>query len=289
MRNSYYAAILTLYDENCQIDEAAQREYIRFLLDKKVKGFFPCGTSGEYTNLSREENLKALQIVMEENKEGVPVIPCASTSSFYTTVQLIKEMEKMGVKEVSVCPPYYTPLCQSDVFDYYQGILENTGVNLYLYNIPAFTNSIEADTFRKLLENQRVLGIKDSSGNMKAISRYIAAKNGLRDDFKVMTGTDEIILPALCAGCYGSVSALSGIIPEVHNLLYDTYNTNLELAQKLQVKIAKLATECENFIFPAGYKLALEARGFKMPAFRQNVAEKEIRNYTNRTERKFIS
>lgn len=210
---------------------------------------------------------------MEENKDEVPVIPCASTSSFYTTVALIKEMEKMGIREVSICPPYYVPLRQCDVLDYYKGILENTDVNIYLYNIPAFTNAIEFDTFRKLLENPRVLGIKDSSGNMKTISRYIAAKNGLRDDFRVMTGTDEIILPALSGGCYGSVSALSGIIPEVHNLLYDTYNTNLPLAQKLQVKIAGLAAECENFIFPAGYKLALEARGFEMPAFRQNVAE----------------
>lgn len=43
MNNSYYAAILTLYDKECQIDENAQREYIRFLLDKKVKGFFPAG------------------------------------------------------------------------------------------------------------------------------------------------------------------------------------------------------------------------------------------------------
>lgn len=63
MNNSYYAAILTLYNDECQIDEKAQREYINFLLEKKVKGFFPCGTSGEYTNLSKSENLSILRMV----------------------------------------------------------------------------------------------------------------------------------------------------------------------------------------------------------------------------------
>ena len=39
------------------------------------------------------------------------------------------------------------------------------------------------------------------------------------------------------------------------------------------VKIADLASECEKYIFPVGYKFALEARGFAMQAFRQNVVE----------------
>lgn len=273
MKNLYYAAILTLYDENCQIDEKAQRRYVQFLLDKGVRGFFPCGTSGEYTTLSREENLRLLQIVLEENKGRVPVIPCASTASLHNTVELIQEMEKLGIQEVSICPPYYTPLRQEDILDYYLHILQEVKVKVYLYNIPAFTNPLYMETFERLLEEPRIIGIKDSSGSMKTISRYVAAKSGKREDFKVMTGTDEMILPALCGGCFGSVSALSGIIPEVHNLLYDTYRSRLLTAQELQIKLAQLATECEKYVFPVGYKFALEARGFAMPSFRQNVAE----------------
>lgn len=274
MEHLYYAANLTLYDENCKINEKEQREYIRFLLARGVRGFFPCGTTGEYATLSKKENLKLLQIVLEENQGRVPIIPCASTASFYNTVDLIREMEQMGIQEVSVCPPYYTPLRQNDILDYYLHIADAVKANIYLYNIPAFTNPIAFETFEKLLGNPKIVGIKDSSGNMKTISRYVAAKRERRDDFKVMTGTDEMILPALCGGCFGSVSALSGIIPEVHNLLYDIYQTNLVFAQQLQVKIAELATECEKYVFPVGYKFALEARGFEMSAFRQNVAER---------------
>lgn len=273
MEHLYYAAILTLYDKTCEIDEKEQREYIRFLLEKGVRGFFPCGSSGEYTTLSPKENLRILQIVLEESNGRVPVIPCASTASFHNTIELIKEMEKMGIQAVSICPPYYTPLRQSDILDYYCRILDAVQADIYLYNIPSFTNPISFETFEKLLSYPRVAGIKDSSGSMKMISHYLAAKSGRREEFRVMTGSDEMILPALSGGCFGSVTALSGIIPEVHNLLYDTYRTDLAFARQIQVKITQLASECEKYVFPVGYKFALEARGFILSAFRQNVAE----------------
>lgn len=273
--NLYYAALLTLYDDHYNISEGQIREYIRFLLNKGVKGLFPTGTSGEYYNHTMEENLSLLKIIMEENKDNIPMIPCASTSNLRSTIELIRRMEKLGIRQVSVCPPYYTPIRQCDIYDYYKKILNETKVDLYLYNIPKFTNEIEFDTFRLLMEEPRIVGIKDSSGNMKTISRYISVKDSIKPEFKVMTGTDEIILSALAAGCYGSVSALSGVIPEAYNELYDCYQSDPEYAKELQNEITGLAMKCESIIFPVGYKLALKARGFKVEPFRQNVCEPE--------------
>lgn len=273
--HSYYAAILTLYNKDFKIDREKMGEYIQFLISRDVKGFFPCGTSGEYISHTPEENIELLKLVLDENKGRKPVIPCASTSSFYNTVQLIQEMEKLGIEEVSVCPPYYTPFRQEDVYDYYKQLLKEVKVSLYLYNIPGFTNAIEFDTFLKLYQEPRIIGIKDSSGSMKTISRYISCKERERKEFRVMTGTDEMILPALAGGCYGSVSALSGIIPEAHNAIYESFHTFPEFAEKLQSAVTGLAIKCESILFPVGYKLALAARGFDVEPFRQNVAEQK--------------
>ncbi len=275
INNSYYAAVLTLYDKEYQIDEQKMRDYVQFLLNKDIKGFFPAGTSGEYVGHTAAENLQLLKIVIDENKGRKPVIPCASTSNLWATVELIKNMEQLGITQVSVCPPYYTPLRQCDIYDYYLKILNETSVDIYLYNIPSFTNNLQFDTFERLLMEPKIIGIKDSSGSMKTISRYITVKNNCRPDFRVMTGTDEMILPSLVAGCFGSVSALSGIIPEVHNELYHIYESDLNLAKKLQHEITNLAALCENIVFPVGYKLALQARGFEVGPFRQNVCESE--------------
>lgn len=274
-KNTYYAAILTLYDNQNKIDEQKMRDYIQFLISKGVKGFFPCGTSGEYVGNTSEENLGLLKIVLDENKGIKPIIPCASTSNLRETVDLIKKMEGYGVKEVSVCPPYYTPLKQRDIYDYYKQIINETSVNIYLYNIPTFTNPLEFETFERLLVEPRIVGIKDSSGNMKSISRYITVKNNVKPDFKVMTGTDEIILPALVTGCYGSVSALSGIIPEVHNELYKSYESDLGYARTIQNEITNLAIKCESVVFPVGYKFALSARGFNVEPYKQNICENQ--------------
>lgn len=272
---TYYAAILSLYDKAYNIDEMKMRDYVQFLISKGVKGFFPCGTSGEYVNCTAEENLKVLQIVLEESKGEIPIIPCASTASLHSTAQLICEMEKMGVCQVSVCPPYYTPLRQVDVLDYYLELLKQTNVDIYLYNIPTFTNEISMPVFQRLIEEKRVKGMKDSSGNLKNISRYVSCSSQLRDDFIIMTGTDEIILPALIAGCRGSVSALSGIVTEAHNALYRYMDSDVEYAKQIQSRIIKLAMLCESVVFPAGYKLALAARGFDVEPMVQNVVERK--------------
>lgn len=278
-KNNYYAAILTLYNRDRQIDEVQMREYIRFLLKKDVHGFFPCGTSAEYIGNTRSENISLLKMVIKENCGKKEIIPCASTPTLYQTAGLINEMAGLGVASVSVCPPYYTPLRQQDILDYYEQLLKLTKVQIYLYNIPAFTNAIELETFIKLLKHPRIIGIKDSSGSMKQISRYLALSREVRSDFRIMTGTDEMILPSLYAGCFGSVSALSGIIPEAHNLLYNRYETDLASVRQLQSAITRLAVECEQMTFPVGYKLALAARGFQTEYFRQNVVEQEEDSY----------
>jgi hypothetical protein len=69
--NSYYAAVLTLYDKNYQIDERKMRDYMQFLLGKDIMGFFPAGTSGEYVGHTSAENLQLLKIVIDENDEIV--------------------------------------------------------------------------------------------------------------------------------------------------------------------------------------------------------------------------
>lgn len=272
---TYYGAILSLYDNQYKLDKKRMRDYIRFLLNKDIKGFFPCGTSGEYVLHTTEENIEILQLVLEENDNSRPIVPCASTSSFRTTVDLIEKMENMGIRQVSVCPPYYTPLRQEDILDYYTELIRQTNVDIYLYNIPSFTNAIEMATFEKLCTNKRIVGIKDSSGNLKTISRYISYINDMRDDFNVMTGTDEIILPAIVSGCSGSVSVLSAIIPEVHNALYANIKSNLQYARELQNEIVRLAVKCESVVFPVGYKLALMARNFDAGYFAQNIVEQK--------------
>lgn len=271
---TYYAAILSLYNKDYSIDETKMRDYVQFLLSKNIKGFFPCGTSGEYIDCTTEENLKVLEIVLDEAKGKVPIIPCASTASLHSTIELISEMEKRGINQVAVCPPYYTPMRQIDVQDYYLELLKQTDADIYLYNIPLFTNEIAMETFQKLIKEKRIKGIKDSSGNLKNISRYVVYANRVREDFTVMTGTDEIILPSLISGCKGSVSALSGIVTEAHNALYENVNTNIEFAKQIQYELVKLAMLCEQVLFPVGYKLALAARGFDVEPMVQNVAER---------------
>lgn len=66
--------MVTLFDEEQRLDEAAMREHVEFLLDKGVHGIFCLGSMGEFAYLSEEERNKTVEIVVDQVAGRVPVI-----------------------------------------------------------------------------------------------------------------------------------------------------------------------------------------------------------------------
>ncbi|HBM80548.1 MAG: dihydrodipicolinate synthase family protein [Clostridiales bacterium] len=275
-----YAAILIPFEQDGRLDVDGLKKQIDFLVDSGISGIFPCGTSGEFVNLSIVENCEIMDVVSQGASGRMDVLPGACASSIDGTLRLIKNAEKNNCPAVVVCPPYYYTLNQREVLSYYKEIIKKTDINIILYNIPAFTNEISMDTFKELIMEDKVVGIKDSSGNMKKIIHYVQAADELRPDFAVMTGTDDILVPALIGGCTGSMTALSGIIPEVTTQIYRSfYERDFDKAVKLQKSILRLLELAESILFPAGYKLVMEERGFKMGHLKQVIPEMKNGEY----------
>ena len=269
-----YAALLTPYNQDGTIYEQGLRRQVEFLASSGIAGIFPCGTSGEFIHLSLEENCRIMNIVVEQVKGRMTVLPGTCSSNIDTTLKLIRHAEKLGCPAVVICPPYYITLEQKDVLKYFQTIALSSNTKIILYNIPMFTNEISIQTLEELMKEKNIIGIKDSSGNMKKIMHYIRMMQEQRPDFAVMTGSDDIIYPALASGCVGSMTALSGIIPEINIQIYNAYyNGDHQKAVALQHSTLKLLSLAESIAFPAGYKIIAEKRGFVMGPSKQVVSE----------------
>lgn len=269
-----YGALLTPYNEDGSISEEGLRRQVEFLIQSGISGIFPCGTTGEFVHLSFEENSRVLDIVVDQAKGRMDVLPGACSSNIYTTLKMVRHAEKLGCPCTVICPPYYIPLKQNEIIHFYRTIASSINSNIILYNIPAFTNGISMDTLEELMKEPNIIGIKDSSGNMKAIAHYVRLAKEKRPDFAVMTGSDDFILSALVGGCVGSMTALSGIIPEITTQIYQLYyDKDYEGAVTMQHSILKLLSLAESIAFPAGYKIIAECRGFAMGPSKQVVPE----------------
>ena len=128
-----------------------------------------------------------------------------------------------------------------------------------------FASPIDVPTVQRLSEEcERIVAIKDSSGDLPHMIRMIKAVRPNRPDFSFLTGWDAALMPMLLIGCDGGTNATSGIVPEMTRKLYDlTLAGRIDEARELQYKLLTLFDAMiYSADFPEGFRAALPLRGF---------------------------
>jgi len=225
-----------------------------WLCNSGITGLFPCSSTGEFVKLQPEEKIKVLKAVAQQNQGRKKLIAGACGASAEEVLRYTEAAKEYGYDACVVCPPYYYPQNQADILHFYQKLAQNAGgMAIMMYHVPFFTTGLALDTIQQLMQEGQIVGIKDSSANMKQIAHTNQIKP---DGFLVYTGTDDCLLPALTAGCDGSMTALAGILPEWITAVYQSWERrNFENAYRIQRSVLPLLRLADSLPFPAGYKL----------------------------------
>ena len=77
--NGVYAAIVTHFDSNLEVDHDAVAAQVHRLIDGGIHGIVPNGTVGEGGSLSRDERRAVIETVVAASAGRVPV--CAGVSA----------------------------------------------------------------------------------------------------------------------------------------------------------------------------------------------------------------
>ena len=260
-------AIVTPMKENGDINYDKLEELIEFQIAEGTDCIVIAGTTGESSTMTMEEHSKVIKAAVDFTKHRVPVVAGSGSNCTREAIYLSKEAEAAGADGLLAVTPYYNKATQGGLIRYYSEIAAETKLPIIMYNVPGRTGcNILPETAAHLFKNvDNIVGIKDSSQNMKRICHTVDIKNEKKPDFSVFCGTDDMLLPALTAGCVGSMTAMSAILPEANSKIYSLFNEGkIKEAQELNMSYLKLVRLCDSLPFPAGYKLAFEKRGFKM-------------------------
>ena len=130
---------------------------------------------------------------------------------------------EMGATAVAIVAPYYYKLSPRAVYAYFKEIADNTPIDVTLYNIPMFASPIDVPTIQRLSEEfERIVAIKDSTGDVPNMIRMIQAVRPNRPEFAFMTGWDAALMPMLLIG-YGVALVLTLVSSEQFvNLAWDS-------------------------------------------------------------------
>jgi 2-dehydro-3-deoxy-D-pentonate aldolase len=259
------------------INEPELRRYVDWLIEKGVHGLYPNGSTGEFTRFSVEERRRIIRIVCEQAAGRVPVLAGAAEANVRETIAACEAYHDCGARAVAIVSPIYYKLSPDSVFAYFREIALHSPIDVTLYNIPMFASPIDLPTIRRLVDFERIVGIKDSSGDLAGMMRMIEAVRPLRPDFVFMTGWDAVLVPMLLAGCQGGTHATSGVVPELTRAIYDlTMAGNIKEAYRLQYRLLNLFdTVFGAGDFPEGFRLAASLRGFDFGAGRQPLTPEQ--------------
>jgi 4-hydroxy-tetrahydrodipicolinate synthase len=259
-------------DRQGEICEVELRRYVDWLIARGVHGLYPNGSTGEFTRFTADERRRIIEIIVDQNAGRVPVLAGAAEANARETIRACEHYGDLGVRAVAIVSPFYYKLSAAGVYAYFKEIADHSPVDVTLYNIPMFASPIDVPTVQRLADEcSRVVGIKDSSGDLPHMMRMIAAVRPLRPDFSFLTGWDAALMPMLLIGCDGGTNATSGVVPEITRQLYElTVTGKLDEARDLQYRLLELFDAMlYSAEFPEGFRAALSLRGIETGTGRQ--------------------
>jgi 4-hydroxy-tetrahydrodipicolinate synthase len=265
-------AMVTPFRKDGSLDEAALRKLVRRQIEEGIDFLVPCGTTGESPTLTREEHLRVVAITVEESAHKVPVLAGAGGNNTHEVIELARACQNLGADGVLSVTPYYNKATQEGLFQHYKAIAHATRLPIILYSVQGRTGvNIEPATVVRLAEIERIIGIKEASGNISQIAEII---HRVPAKFLVLSGDDAMTLPVISLGGRGVVSVASNQIPGAMADMARLANKNdFEAARSLQRRWLPLMQV--NFVEanPIPVKWAMGVMGLLDPVYRLPMVE----------------
>lgn len=205
-------AMVTPFKSNFEVDYDALAKLIDFIIGNGVEYVVSLGTTGETPTLSKEEKLDILNFTYEKVNRRVPVVVGIGGNN---TQELIHDLEKFPLEKATAvlsASPYYNKPSQEGLFQHYKALAAASPKPLLLYNVPGRTGrNLNASTTLRLAEVANIAGIKEASGDLSQCMEILKSKP---DDFLVVSGDDNLVLPQMSCGMDGVISVAANCFPK---------------------------------------------------------------------------
>ena len=205
-------AMATPFTRSEAIDEVALRRLVEAQIAGGVDFLVPCGTTGESVTMSEAEQARVVQLTVETAAGRVPVIAGAGGYNTREVIEKVHRYTKLGADGILSVTPYYNKPTQEGLYQHYRAIAEASELPIILYNVPGRTScNMEPATVARLAQVERIIGIKEASGNISQIAEVASLVD---ESFKLFSGDDSVVLPVAALGGVGIVSVASNIAPK---------------------------------------------------------------------------
>lgn len=230
-------AMVTPFTESGDVDEKATAALAQNLVDRGHDGLIVCGTTGEYSTMTDEENENVFRIVKEAVGERAHIVAGVGSNDTNHTLHLASRAEAVGVDGLLVVTPYYNKPTQTGLEAHFRTVADAVKTPVMLYDIPGRAGiPITPAVYRSLASHENIVAVKDAKADFTAATEVMETT-----DLQYYSGDDGLTLPWMAVGAVGLVGVTSHVAPEAFRQLIDaTVAGDLATAQKLHLELAPI-------------------------------------------------
>jgi len=182
-------ALVTPFDQAGKIDFKKFEKLLTKLRQDGVKGWVPCGSTGEYNAMTADERAAVLKFVAGFATKNELLIAGTNAGSTWEVIEHTKRARDLGYSTVLLSAPFYATPAQDELIAHYQAVLDAVDVDIIVYNYPPKVGvEIGMTVLDAFVDNKRVIGLKESSGNLL---RAVELRSRFGDRYQLTNGSDD--------------------------------------------------------------------------------------------------
>lgn len=265
-------AIVTPFNADGSVNYGEYKKLIEFQIENGTDAIVTCGTTGEASTLTDDEQIEMIRFTAEVVGKRVPVVAGTGSNDTRHGVKLSIGAQKAGADACLIISPYYNKTTPKGLIAHIGAAAKAVDIPCIIYNVPGRTGmNIDPKTIRELLQFDNIVGIKEASGNLAQIMD-VAEICG--DRMTLYSGNDDNTIPILSMGGQGLISVVANVIPrDTHDMIISYLNGDHETALRMQLRMLSLcrASMCE--VNPIPIKAALRLLGYDAMYYRLPLCE----------------
>lgn len=198
-----------------QLDLPGLERLVEHTIAGGVGGLFILGTTGEAPSLGYRLRGELIKAVCRLVNGRVPVLVGITDTACAETLNVARVATEAGADALVLSTPYYFPAGQTELIEYVTALAPQLALPLVLYNIPSLTKvAFEIETLRRLSQIDRVIGVKDSGGDLDYYRELIGLR-AARPDWRFMIGPEHLLIPSMQLGGDGGVNGGANLFPRL--------------------------------------------------------------------------
>ena len=228
-----------------------------------LSGYLVLGSNGESVYLNEKEKMKVVEVSRTSIPRSKIMMVGTGLESTRETLRFTNQAAEIGADcALVVTPSYFKGSMKPQIlYDHFVAVAESSQIGILLYNVPQFTGiNLEPEWVARLSEHPKIVGMKDSSGNIGQLSEIIhLSKKG----FAVFVGSAPVFFPALCVGAVGGILAVANVVPQEYVRIQTLFEKGkMNEAKALQNQLTPLAKAVTTKYGIGGLKIAMDLAGY---------------------------